>query len=77
MMAAGNNMTAIKIHRHIDSETLHLPELRAMLGKDVEIIVIEKPRVTGKKNLEAFFELAGKIDIDEEAFWKLREISKL
>ncbi len=70
-------MTAIKIQRHIDSETLHLPELRAMLGKDVEITVVEKPRVTGTKNLEALFELAGKIDIDEEAFWALREKSKL
>jgi hypothetical protein len=70
-------MNAIKIERHIDSETLHLPELRAMLGKNLEIIVIEKPRVTGKKNLEAFFELAGKIDIDQDAFWALREKSKL
>jgi len=35
-------MTAIRIHTHLDSETLHLPELRPIIGKDVEIIVVEE-----------------------------------
>ncbi len=35
-------MTAIRIHRRIDSETLHLPELKPFLGRTVEIIVLEE-----------------------------------
>ena len=31
----------LRIRTRVDSETLHLPELRALIGKDVEIIVIE------------------------------------
>jgi hypothetical protein len=33
-------MSAIRIRRTIDSETLSLPELRPLLGKEVEIIVL-------------------------------------
>ncbi|MGH7193447.1 MAG: hypothetical protein ACREJM_07920, partial [Candidatus Saccharimonadales bacterium] len=32
----------VRIHRKLESETLHLPELRPLIGKDVEIIVIEE-----------------------------------
>jgi len=35
-------MNAIRIRKTIDSETLHLPELRPLLGRTVEIIVIEE-----------------------------------
>lgn len=31
----------IRIHKQIDSETLHLPELRPLIGKMVEITVRE------------------------------------
>jgi hypothetical protein len=34
-------MTVIHVHRRIDSETLQLPELKAFLGKTVEITVAE------------------------------------
>ena len=34
-------MRAVKITRRLDSETLHLPELRPLLGKQVEIIILE------------------------------------
>ena len=34
-------MEVLKLTRHLDSETLHQPELRPFLGKDVEIIVRE------------------------------------
>jgi hypothetical protein len=36
-------MSTIVIHRRIDSETLHLPELRPLIGKTVEIVVREEP----------------------------------
>ncbi len=32
-------MNAIRIRKHLDSNTLHLPELRGMIGHDVEITV--------------------------------------
>jgi len=34
-------MNAIRVKKKLDSETLHLPELRPLLGKQVEIIVLE------------------------------------
>ena len=34
-------MKAIRITQKLDSETLYLPQLRAWLGKDVEIVVRE------------------------------------
>ena len=42
-------MSTIRIRKKLESETLHLPELRALLGKNVEIIVTEAsavPQVT-------------------------------
>jgi hypothetical protein len=31
----------VRIKRHLDSETVHLPELRELVGHDVEIVVRE------------------------------------
>jgi hypothetical protein len=36
-------MNALRIRTHIDSETLHLPDLKQVIGKDVEIIVLVEP----------------------------------
>lgn len=35
-------MNAIRVQRHLESETLSLPELKPLIGKDVDIIVVEK-----------------------------------
>ena len=35
-------MDVIRVHRHLESETLHLPELRPLVGRNVEIIVVEE-----------------------------------
>jgi hypothetical protein len=35
-------MNAIRIRKKLDSDTLHLPELRPLLGRTVEIIVLEE-----------------------------------
>jgi hypothetical protein len=35
-------MNAIRIRKKLDSETLHLPELKPLLGRTVEIIVLEE-----------------------------------
>lgn len=44
-------MNVIRIRKQIDSETLHLPELREMIGKTVEIIVLE-PACFGRRRGE-------------------------
>jgi hypothetical protein len=35
-------MNAVRIRRQLDSDTLHLPELKPLIGKNVEIIVLEE-----------------------------------
>ena len=32
----------VRIHRKLESETLYLPEIRPLIGKNVEIIVVEE-----------------------------------
>jgi hypothetical protein len=39
-------MNAIRLRRKLESETLHLPELKPLVGKTVEIIVQEERTVT-------------------------------
>jgi hypothetical protein len=39
-------MELIRIRTKVESETLHLPELRALIGKAVEVVVIELPPAT-------------------------------
>jgi hypothetical protein len=57
-------MNAIRVRRKIDSETLHIPELRGMIGREVEIIVLEdKP-----SSIEG---------IDPQAFWKGKTVDEL
>jgi hypothetical protein len=36
-------MATIRIKKHLDSETLVLPEIRPLLGKTVEISIREQP----------------------------------
>ena len=36
-------MSAIRIRKTLDSDTLHVPELRAYIGRTVEIVVEEPP----------------------------------
>ena len=44
-------MNAIHVRRHIDSDLLHIPELREMMGQDVEITIT--PRVAnGEEPIE-------------------------
>ena len=57
-------MTAIRIRRKLDSETLHLPELKPLLGKIVEITVEEQPTTVR----DQFYAEAGRLPETEEAF---------
>ena len=73
-------MQAIRLFMKVDSENIHVPELRKFIGKKVEMIIIEEPTVFSEeknRKMERFFSAAGKVEIDEEAVRQLREESKL
>jgi hypothetical protein len=40
-------MSAIRIRKTIESETLHLPELKPLIGRTVEIVIEERPSAAG------------------------------
>jgi hypothetical protein len=71
-------MSVIRIHRRLDSETLHLPELRPLLGKTVEIVVTEEPTpaTATEKDWEAFFAEAGMDLVDPEVYKQYREFDR-
>ena len=65
----------VSIHTHLHSDTIHIPEAAALVGKDVRIIVVEEPAARPRRNLSALDHLAGKIDLDFEAIDDLRRRS--
>jgi hypothetical protein len=70
-------MHAIRIRRCIDSETLRLPELKGLVGKEVEIVILEEPTLplrqsTEKRDYSALARIAGQGLIDPEAYNDLR-----
>jgi hypothetical protein len=74
-------MNVIRIRTRIESDTLHLPELREMIGKDVEILVLEEVSSSGasssQKDCSALVEIAGKDLIDPEVYKGLRAASMI
>lgn len=75
-------MNAIRIHTQIDSEILRLPEIRPLIGKNVEIIVLEElPQVDQggivRDRYNDFLALAGKNVVDPSALNELRSASVL
>ncbi|MCC7351719.1 MAG: hypothetical protein IT446_14255 [Phycisphaerales bacterium] len=66
---------AVSIRKHLRSDTIHLPEAAALVGKHVRIIVIEEPTPLPRRDLSALDRLAGKIDLDYEAIEDLRRRS--
>lgn len=71
-------MNAVRIHRKVESETLHLPELRSMIGKQVEIIVMEEPTPAGPTgDLSILESIAGRDLIDPDALKQLRDASMI
>ena len=76
-----SDMQAIKLFVDVDSEDIHIPELKQFMGKRIEMIILEvttvKPDEDKSKDMKKFFDAAGKIKIDKESINQLREISKL
>ena len=70
-----NAFMTVSIHTHLRSETIHLPEAAALVGKEVRIIVVEEPSPRPPRDLSALDRLAGKIDLDYEAIEDLRRRS--
>jgi hypothetical protein len=66
-------MNAIRICRHLDSETLYLPELRPLLGKHVEIVVREENGATAASEESLRQELEGTILRDDDPFAPVAE----
>ena len=72
-------MNAIRIRRTIDSETLTIPELRGLIGREVEIIVLEEsPRFVMLETEATFLALAPKTTPEEREanLTALREMAK-
>jgi hypothetical protein len=66
-------MEAIKIKKRINSDTIHIPQLKKFMGKNVEIILLEIPEKNVKpKSMNKFLSASGNIDIDEKAVAELR-----
>lgn len=70
-------MNALRIRRKLDSETLHLPELKPLIGKTVEIIVLDEtgPAILpGNGDWDAAMQAVAELeDYDLEAFRKQRD----
>jgi hypothetical protein len=71
-------MSAIRVRKKIDSETVHLPELRPLIGKTVEIIVREDPSAPASTegDWEAWFASAGEALLDPELYKQYREFDR-
>ena len=55
-------MRAVRVTRRLDSDTLFLPELRPLLGKRVEIIVLEaETNGSGEERVSTHEDLRGSI----------------
>ena len=61
------------IRKRVDSDTLHLPELKQMLGKTVEIIIVEETRTPEPPQATACFgALLPKATFDPQALEAMR-----
>ena len=66
-------MSVIHVTQEIESDTLHLPELRPLIGKKVEITIREvSAPVDSNAGWDALMALAGQDLIDPDAFAELR-----
>jgi hypothetical protein len=71
-------MNAVRIRRKLESDTLHLPELKPLIGKNVEIIVLEEaaPAVLpGTGDWDSAMQAVAELeDYAFDAFPKQREV---
>jgi hypothetical protein len=76
--SAEEEYMTVSIRKHLDSDTIHLPEAQGLIGKDVRIILIEEPDGQSKcPDFSALDRVAGNIDLDYQAIEDLRKISMI
>lgn len=67
-------MTVIQLTQQLNSDTLHVPELKSLIGKQVEITIRELPEANAAANRwQALQALAGKDLVDAEVYRAYRE----
>jgi hypothetical protein len=70
-------MNAIRIRKRIESETPHLPELRPLIGRTVEIIILDEtpsPELEQRETEATFFGLAGPLPTPQEQAANLEKL---
>jgi hypothetical protein len=60
-MEVSGRMNAIRVYTRVTSDTLRLPHLKQMLGKDVEIIVLDVTRSTVTRDAARHRSLHGSV----------------
>jgi len=68
-------MEAIRVFTKVESDTIRIPELTGLVGREVEIIVIDNDKLPSTRQHASFFALAGNIDIDQDSIISGREES--
>ena len=71
-------MSIIHLTQQIDSDTLHLPELRPLIGKQVEITIreISRPAADSPDHWAALEAVSGKDLVDPDVCMAYREFDK-
>jgi hypothetical protein len=72
-------MKIIHLRQQIVSETLHIPELREMIGKTADIVVRVEPAVSSpatEDDWREFFAEAGRDLIDPDLYRDYREFDR-
>lgn len=70
-------MNVIHLHKQITSETLHLPELKCLIGKNVEIVIREEPAAPAtEKDWQPLIDAAGQDLVDPEVCKQYREFDR-
>lgn len=72
-------MNAIRVRRRLDSHVIDLPEVESMVGKVVEIIVLEEQEPAGgrPRDRSALDAIAGRDVVDGDAVDALRRVSRV
>lgn len=67
-------MNAQKIHIHVESDTVTIPELKEFIGRDVELIVLEVPKTDTFEKKNSYSILKG---LKNSGIGNLEELEEL
>jgi hypothetical protein len=70
-------MQVIRVQRQIDSETLYLPELKPLVGKNVEIVIREQePSSPREHDWQPLIDAAAEGLVDPDVYRQFREFDR-